>query len=449
MCSIVVTDAPAAAPGPSSAEPHRSAPPPKPLEQLEREICELSAHLAAATCRWLLMVAEYDKRDGWREWGVNSCAHWLSWRCGIGLRAGREHVRVARALETMPLVQARFASGELSYSKVRALTRVAEPATEEQLVQLALHATGGQLERIVRGYRGARDASAALAAAQLERQRLSLQWEDDGMLSVHGRLMPEDGAALVAALDRARDQQPPKLHEELGGSAGRAQALMALIKGEVEGVGPDSAPCELSVHVDVCSLAGDRVYSLSETADGAVLAPETMRRLGCDAALVTIVEQDGKPLSVGRRTRAIPPALRRALRSRDRGCRFPGCTHQRHLHAHHITHWAHGGATELSNLVQLCSHHHRLVHEGNYRVWSDAGGQVQFENPYGVHIPDVPPCTGASGPGLEQRNRAQRLRIDPRTCFPRSAGDHCDYDIAVEGLCRMAEHAAERASPGP
>jgi hypothetical protein len=345
-------------------------------------------------------------------------------------------VRVARALKTLPVVRDVFGTGELSYSKVRAITRVADAATEAQLVEFARHATGSQLERIVGGFRGALEATVDRSARQQLTQKLGWYWDEDGMLVMHGRLMPEDGAAVIQALQAAEERVPEAVTTDLGAPARKAQALVLVAKcAEPE----QAPPCELIVHVDADTLAADRVRERSELEAGATLAPETVRRLGCDAAIVTIVERDGTPLSVGRRTRAIPPALRRALRSRDHaGCRFPGCTHSRFLHAHHIKHWAHGGTTELSNLIQLCSHHHRLVHEGGYGVSCDQDGRIRFTEPNGWDIPNAPPCESAHGVSLEQRNQARRLRIDDRTCVPKSAGQPCDYGIAVEGLCRLA-----------
>jgi hypothetical protein len=406
-----------------------------PLEELARDIRELAAHLAAATCRWLLMIAEFDAREGWRPSGVISCAHWLSWQCGIGLGTSREHVRVARALRILPEVRGAFGSGELSYTKVRAITRVADDSTEARLVEFAREATGQQLDRIVGGFRGALEATVDRAAAQEMKQSLECHWDEDGMLVVRGRLTPEDGAALMSALEVAQDQVPEAVVTDLGTRARRAQALVVLARGSSE----QAAPCELVVHVDAETVSGDRVRERSELESGPVLAPETIRRLGCDAAVVEIIERDGEPLSVGRRTRVIPPALRRALRSRDDArCRFPGCSHRRYLHAHHVIHWAHGGRTEMSNLVQLCSHHHRLVHEGGYGVSPAPDGHFRFTEPGGWEIPDV--CKGepAGGHGIEQQNRQRRMRIDDRTCVPRSGGGPCDYGIAVEGLCRLA-----------
>jgi hypothetical protein len=193
-------------------------------------------------------------------------------------------------------------------------------------------------------------------------------------------------------------------------------------------------PCQLVVHVDAATLGSDEVQVRSDLDGGPSLAPETVRRLGCDAAVVRIVERDGQPLSVGRRTRTIPPALRRALRSRDRGCRFPGCTHERFLHAHHIKHWARGGPTSVENLVTLCSYHHRLVHESGFGVERAGRDGVRFRRPDGRLVPSVGDGGRAHGLSLADRQRAAGLGIDERTCRALSAGDSLDYSIAVEGL---------------
>jgi hypothetical protein len=224
-------------------------------------------------------------------------------------------------------------------------------------------------------------------------------------------------------------------------SARRADALVALARDglasrKTDRVGGDA--CELVVHVDVQTLADERLQSRCELEEGPAIAPETARRLGCDASIVRIIERDGRPLSVGRRRRTIPPALRRALRSRDGGCQFPGCTHRRFLHAHHIHHWARGGETTLENLVQLCSYHHRLVHEGGYRVEAADPGRLRFRRPNGDPIPPAPPCSGARGATLEEQHRRRRLRIDEKTCMGLSAGGPIDYGLTVELLCAAA-----------
>ncbi|MBO0767795.1 MAG: DUF222 domain-containing protein [Solirubrobacterales bacterium] len=397
---------------------------PTPLPELETQICELAAHLNAATCRWLTLVAEYDARGGWAEWGVKSCAHWLSWRLGIGARASREHVRTARALQALPLVQETFARGELSYSKVRAITRVANPETEQDLVNLARHATGAQIEKLVRGYAGVISATREHAQALEQRQRLDCHWDDQGMLQIEGRLSPEAGAAFLAALETTEVPD-----SEASPSAKRAEALVTMASGEAR-------DCELVLHVDAESMRSDRVRDRCELEHGPTVAPESARRLSCDAAMVPIVEQDGTPLSSGRRTRVVSRALRRALRSRDGGCRFPSCTNTKFLHAHHIKHWARGGTTDLGNLIQLCTHHHKLVHEGGYDVKVDKFGLPRFYNPYGWEIPACGPPVRTVGPSLRTRNRKAGLTLGPNSCRPLSAGDRLDYGIAVEGLAR-------------
>jgi Domain of unknown function (DUF222) len=201
----------------------------------------------------------------------------------------------------LPKIAACMARGELSYSKVRALTRVACQATEESFLMIALHGTAHHVERLVRGYRRAQDAEELSREAQQQTHRSVRYWfAEDGSLMLKARLPALAGALLIEALDAALERVPD--HEI---SAGR---------------------CEIE--------------------NGPALPAETVRRLTCDASLLHLLENEhGEPLDVGRKTRSIPPAIRRALNSRDRGCRFPGCTHQRYLDAHHIEHWADGGDT--------------------------------------------------------------------------------------------------------
>jgi hypothetical protein len=297
---------------------------------------------------------------------------------------------------------------------------------EADLVELARNATGAQLEKLMRGYAGALSATVDAAQRVYESRYLSWSWDDDGSLRLQARLPAEDGALLLAALAVVEEETEASSVAER-----RADALVSLARGEAK-------PCELVVHVDAESLTADRIVERAELEGGPPIAPETLRRLGCDAAVVGIIEREGEPLSVGRRTRAIPPPLRRALRSRDHGCRFPGCTHTRFIHAHHIRHWARGGPTSLDNLVQLCSYHHRLVHEGGYSVERAAprGRGLTFRRPDGRVI--APKRMRPRGPGVAQQNRARALAIDSDTCRPRFAGDRLDYDLAVMLLCHRS-----------
>src|SRR6266511_1794318 len=175
------------------------------MDRLGHEIAELSAHLDAATAHLLDLIREFDVGGGWNN-GFPSCAHWLSWRVGIDIGAARERVRVARALGSLPRLADALARGELSYAKVRALTRVATPATEERLLAVGRAGTADHVERIVRGWRRVdRKAEAAEAARRHASRELHVYQGDDGMVVLRGRLAPEVGAMLVQALAAARE----------------------------------------------------------------------------------------------------------------------------------------------------------------------------------------------------------------------------------------------------
>src|SRR5919206_5239290 len=202
MCSSALLDTP---PAPARARSRGEAARLVPLEVLERQITQLASHINAATCRWLELVAEYDAREGWAQWGCRSCAHWVSWQCSIAPGAAREHVRVARRLADLPELRSAFAAGRLSYSKLRALTRVENVEREAELLELAEHATAAQLERLVRGYR---QVAAVERAADGEPPERWVRWDyvDDGSLLLQARLPPEEGELLVAAIENARAQ---------------------------------------------------------------------------------------------------------------------------------------------------------------------------------------------------------------------------------------------------
>src|SRR5438067_4819730 len=175
------------------------------LDRLGDEIAELSAHIEAATARLLDLIREFDARGGWNN-GFRSCAAWLTWRVGLAPGAAREHVRVARALGTLPLLSGALARAEVSYSKVRALTRVATPETEERLLAVGRAGTTEHVERIVRGWRRVdRQAEAREAARQHAGRALHVYPDTDGIFFLRGRLTAEVGALLVQALAAARE----------------------------------------------------------------------------------------------------------------------------------------------------------------------------------------------------------------------------------------------------
>jgi hypothetical protein len=433
------------------------------LERLGDEIAELSAHLDAATARLLDLIREFDARGGWKT-GFLSCAAWLSWRVGLDQGAAREHVRVARALGTLPRLAEALARGELSYSKVRALTRVATPETEERLLAVARAGTAEHVERIVRGWRRVdRQAEARETAWRHRSRAVHVYQDEDGMVAIRGRLEPEVGAVLIQALSAAREELYQRARarqaedvpagtgvvdvpaEALSMAQQQADALGLLAETALHhGLDP-GAPGEryqVVVHVDAQVLADDAGAPGQSVLDGGARVPaETSQRLACDASRVVMRhDPDGRVTEIGARTRTIPPALRRALQYRDRGCRFPGCGLP-FGQGHHIRHWAKGGPTTLSNLAMLCRRHHRAVHEEGYEVESWSDGVLRFRRPDGRVLPDVPMPTlvpADAGRVLRGRHEALGLDIDARTAMPGWEGERLDVGYAVDVLHPLA-----------
>jgi hypothetical protein len=427
------------------------------LDRLGDEIAELSAHLEAATARLLDLIREFDTRGGWNN-GFRSCAAWLSWRVGLDLGAARERVRVARALATLPVLAGALARGEVSYAKVRALTRVATPATEERLLAVGRAGTAEHVERIVRGWRRVdRLAEAREAARQHKSRALHVFQDEDGMVVLRGRLEPEAGAMLLRALAAAREAlyqrsraeaattpaadpavEPPFMPQQ------QADALALLAETALHHELDPGAPGEryqVVVHVDAAVLADPEQPGQSVLEDGVRVSAETSRRLACDASRVVMRHDDeGRLLEVGARTRTIPPALRRALHRRDHGCRFPGC-HGRVTQGHHLRHWAQGGPTTLSNLALLCRRHHRAVHEEGYQVARDPDGALRFRRPDGRHLPEVPsPATVPADPVRELRttHAAQGRHLHARTTCSGWLGERLDVGWAIDVLHPLA-----------
>ena len=427
---------------------------------------------------------------------------------------------MARALTLLPKIAQAFGEGRLSYSKVRAVTRVATAETEDSLLHIALHGTAAHVERTVKGFRRVlRVLERDEAEAVHERRYLDCRRECDGSVRIEARLAPEVGELLLKALDVAQtelderageaetagaDAAAPPASVPAGtsaseGSGQRGASPTGVSAGTHEtqsmrdaGAEPSDVSAETSrrsvsqrradalghilerfvtgkcsgsangAHQVVVHIAHDALCDVTESSgaefdDGRAVTVETARRLGCDGALIGVVEgEKGEPLAVGRRTRAVPPAIRRALRVRDGGCRFPGCDRSRFVHAHHIQHWADGGETKLDNLVTLCSQHHRLVHEGGYGVRMN-NGEIEFMRPNGRVMPSAgkllgafprerhcggegstkPSCRG--GEALARSNAARGLDIDAQTARCGFwMGERMDYNTAIDGLCWQA-----------
>jgi hypothetical protein len=394
----------------------------------EDELATLSAHLSAATARFVELAWKVREQVD-----SDDFAGWLGYRCGITKREARGFVRVAEALQELPAIRAAFARGALTFTKVRALTRVATAASEEGLLEVAEALTASQLERALRVYRR---IATDEARETHELEFVSYHFEEDGSLYLRARLAAEDGTLLVKALDAARERIVEQRREERKAVAndaekGFAPELPAIdpprslgVEALVELAGASLSRPEderderarLVVHVDAATLTSD-ARGRADLEHGPVVATETARRLGCDAEVVAQVERDGLPLSAGRKRRTVPSTLRRLLGARDGEiCRFPGCERRHRLQAHHRRHWAHGGETSLDNLVLLCFHHHRFVHEGGYTIEDAPEGGLRFRNRHGVLTPSAPPRPppGDAEELLREHDRLA-LEIGPRT----------------------------------
>ncbi|WP_219418315.1 HNH endonuclease signature motif containing protein [Pseudonocardia nigra] len=509
---------------------------------VETELLGLAGHIAAAQCRFLQLLAEFDRRDGWAGPGLRSCAHWLSWRAGMSRRTAAEHVRVAHALERLPRITEAFAAGRISYSKVRAITRITgadsatitactatagagpttggsstpdvdplnpldrpdpaeatetdPPATpagpaaapevtgpdpamagptgpdpsggdptvpdpevaDRVLLNLALSGTASHVETVVRAVRRRRAAPTDTAA----RRGLSWHWADDGSLVVRGRFTPDEGAALIAAVgplvpprgpvhhpvpasppgwrERAVEEEPGPAVDRV--AARRADALLALVTGRTatgkEEVAPVVARGDAHVVVHLDTTTGT-----ARLDGGPELPATTAERLACDARVQLLLDdRRNNRLHLGRARRLASPAQIAALTARDGGrCQFPGCTHTRFLHAHHVRPWLRGGPTDIDNLVLVCGFHHRVIHDHGYRI-RRLPGRWEILRPDGTPVPATgAPLTGNTERLIESATRAG-LHITGNSLTPNWGGERLDPEPILDALLPYRGKAA-------
>jgi hypothetical protein len=365
------------------------------VDELDAAIGDLVRQINADSYRMLVLVREFDDRFGWKKWTYKNCAEWLSWRAGISLATAREKVRMAHALRTLPAIAAAFAEGRLSYSKVRALTRVAHRHDENMLLKHALVATVPQVEQRCRQIRNVFPDSAEHAQRAWQRRSLTA-WRDEarGVLRLTVEVPIEEGELIMRALDCAvaagevtTDIDPDATPESKGTAwyAQQADALVAVAKSYLDGGsdregGATADHLQVVVHADAKALTGG-----TGRCD---LPIDTVKRLLCDCSMVVVAEDtNGSPLDVGRKQRTVSTTLRRALYARDRGCTFPGCHRTRYVDGHHLTHWINGGETTPGNMTLLCTHHHRTLHEGAFTIVKEGDDTLRFATADGRTIP--------------------------------------------------------------
>lgn len=346
-----------------------------PVDDLAETVAQLHAAGCALQRTLLEVVAAFDGRRLWEEDGAASMAAWLVGRLGISYSTGLAWCGTADRLRWLPGLAGAFEEGRLSWDQVRAAAEVVTVATEEAVLADALGSSAARLERAARRAReSSRRAGETLRSVRWWWEAQGVQWR------LSGYLPAEEGAVVQQALASVADRTPRRAETGLYDpyEVRAADALVELAEAAAAVGNP--APATLVVHVEAESLAA--ASGTAEVEGGPVLSAQVARRLACDARVQIVAEgPDGSTVGIGRAARTVPPWLARQVRHRDQGCRFPGCERTRWVHLHHLVHWADGGGTDLDNLVSLCGHHHRLVHEGGWRLAGHPDRRLTFLRP--------------------------------------------------------------------
>lgn len=433
--------------------------------QLTERVVGYASQIAALTAQFLDLLLEFDNRGVWNGDGIRSCAHWLSWRTGLSLRAAQDHLRIAHALTELPQLHAAFGDGRLSYSKVRALTRVATADREEELLNVALSATAAQVELLVRSISHI-DREDDEKATHRIHSNAHWRWNDDGTLSVTMRLAPVDGARFLAGVvrseyERTRTEVDPDLPADITNGqhaqnttpskadlwrhvpSDIAGAVIAMADAAATMTDmPEFAPgAEIVIHTDSENTEADPHL------DGGPAVTDTdVDEAVCGGSTRTVCHHKSKrgpAMTWGRKRRLPTRALLRMLFERDRGCRHPGCGRTRHLHAHHVRFWRDGGTTDPDNLVLLCSAHHRALHNGEFAIITRGHQRFTFHRTDGTLI-ETAPTTQTPGDWKPD------LTIEPDAVEP-VGGGRLDLGYTTEVLyaawaLRTAQHSQPTAA---
>jgi hypothetical protein len=418
---------------------------------------DLPGRLAAATSRWLLLVAEFDAREGYLSFGLVSSAQWLTHTCGIAYRTAVEHVRVGRSLRQFPRLADDMGAARLSYSQVRAIIRIVEPgehALVEDLIEAARHATVAQLEVVVRGLRTVEHNEKATDPGEY----LNQSWTADSRWRLSARLDPERGALVAAAIDAiaqrdggiaadallrlaeiglaalADAQHPPR---ELRGDE-RATVVIQVDAARVPARSPERDPDAAAIPRSAERDPGDpplaaRPYA--RVAGGPGLPDRVVARLICDGRIRTVIHDcASNVLDVGRSHRLVTDRQYRALLLRQHGhCAHPGCPNVQSLHAHHRIHWIHGGRTDLDNLLLLCDRHHLAHHAGEFDILTAAAGRFRFVSSDGRNLST--PVRRSANPDSRPRDDEQ-AGIAPDAATSRRDGQRLERPYAISVLAQ-------------
>lgn len=446
-------------------------------DHLAAEITTWAGRIAAGEARLISLIGEYDVREAWADQGLLSCAHWVSWRLGVGLNAAREKVRVAARLRELPKLSQAFAAGEVSWSQVRAITRVRAEVDEDDWLLYARRLTGQQLERLVQAVNNAtrdeREAADPARAAHERRPRV--RHTGDGLVHITFVVDEEAAPVILAAMERVAaelreeraEQAPPqsddavgaiellpvepqvrdwtsvttkeraaldlwhverdavlrhnatvraeRARREVGQDVTITQALLRLTAGVLDA--PGALPIEAKERLRVCV---DPLSGWARTRSGSLLPPGRAAR-----PAGPLVPVDLTAFDLGRTSRVVSVPLRRLLSDVDgERCRFPGCTRIAKLHAHHVRYWSHGGRTDLANLVLVCSRHHTRIHAEGFQLVLTPDRRLTVRTASDIPVPHAPP--------LPRDDREALPRgISADTLPPQLTGERVDWDWLV------------------
>jgi hypothetical protein len=395
---------------------------------MEREVLWAAAAVHAAQAQLASVLASFAASDEWEGHGIRSFGHWCDVNLGMSSRAAARLVAAAGRLAELPVIRAAFDEGSLSLEKVQLVAEVASPASDERFASIARAASVAQLGRICAEYRKLDQAESAEAAERRHARRgVTAAPTEDGLVRIVALLEPDEAAIVLAALDARveqawREERPAAEAPAPGLSARRADALVEQSTEQLV-TGPDPVvrgeKVEVRVLVDAEVLSGERDDGICCIEGIGAVPKATVERLLCDARVSLARRRRDGALDVGRAHRTPTRRQRRALAHRDKGCRYPGCRRQRFVDAHHVRPWEAGGATDMDNMILLCPEHHRLFHEGGYRIDTHGHGRFTFRRADGRTI---------GPPPLRARPVAAS---PPAPGDPRAEGRGERYDLAL------------------
>jgi hypothetical protein len=398
----------------------------------------------------LLLIAAFDAREGAYRFGLPSTARWLGYYCGLSQRTAIEHVRVARALAAHPPLADAMSNGWLSFSQVRAISRVAELGARlvEELIQIAEHGTVAQLEDTVRGLRTVDSVEHPVQAS--EREAVTHRWREDSLWGMSAKLDPEHGALVQSAIDTVARRE----------GLTQPQALTRIAEIALATLNQGAAPAPtlrgdehaaIVVHLDAAAVpaqppepdnpaarSAERTRPTARIAHGCGLPDTVVQRLACTGRVRTVLQtRDGQrinPLDIGASRRLVTDKQYRALLLRDGGCTHPGCLNHTNLEAHHVRHWLDGGPTIMANLVLLCRRHHHALHDGQFRIVALGHGRFRFDRDDGKQLArHIDPWARTNTTPIDD----EHPNIAPDAATTRWDGSRLNRDYAVTTLAQF------------